>query len=78
MHPYMIEKLAAANRDELLSAAERNRQVVQARGSKTPTSITVRVIIARAVAAVLRAVMDRPSRAAARRRSSAGVRPAPW
>ena len=35
MHPYVIEKLAASRREDLLAGAERHRRRVQARSNQT-------------------------------------------
>ena len=78
MHPYMIEKLAAAHRDELLSTADRHRLAVQTRRNQTPNRPTVTAIIIKAIAAVVRAATNRQRRRAARQQSSGRVRPAPW
>ena len=81
MHPYMIEKLAAAHRDDLLSSADRHRQTAQARLNRTRASSKgagVTAVIASAVARVLRATVKRLRRLAARQQSSGRVRPAPW
>ena len=78
MHPYMIEQLAAAHRDELQSTADRHRLAVQARRHRTPTGPTVTAVIIRAIAAVVRAATNRPRRQADRQQSSRRARPAPW
>src|SRR6516165_412741 len=67
MHPYLIEKLAASRRDELLSTAERHNRAVLAHcsGTSTPSrGAVIRTFVASAVAAVVRAVTNARSRPA--------------
>ncbi len=54
MHPYMLEKLAAARRDDYLSVAERHRLLVRARRGRAKTGRRERVGLPPIPAAVSR------------------------
>ena len=52
MHPYMIAKVAASRREDLLSPAERHRRLVQVRRNHTAIGRLSAQVVARIAAAV--------------------------
>jgi hypothetical protein len=81
MNPYMIDKLAAAHRDDLLSAAERHGRLVQAgcnRGPARRTSTAVVTTIGMKMSKLFTNATDGPNPGAAWQYSSGDVRPSPW